>query len=74
MAEKKRRSVVKAISWRITASVTTMIISYFITGNLDVALKIGLIETLMKIYLFYLHERLWSNIKFGLKENMDYQI
>ncbi|RAP30823.1 hypothetical protein DID78_02090 [Candidatus Marinamargulisbacteria bacterium SCGC AG-343-D04] len=74
MPEKRRRSVVKAISWRVTASVTTMVISYFITGSLDIAFKIGIIESAMKIYLFYLHERIWAKLKFGLGKPMDYQI
>ena len=74
MSEKKRRSVAKAISWRVTATTTTTLISYFITGSVSFALKIGLIESVMKIYLFYLHERMWTKIKFGLISNQDYQI
>ena len=74
MPEQRKRSVVKAISWRFTATLTTMIISYFITGRLDFAFKIGLIESVMKIYLFYVHERLWAKLKFGLGKPLDYQI
>ena len=73
--ESKRRSFLKVISWRITATVTTMFISFVITGNIDMALKIGVVELLAKIFLQYGHERVWANVTFGLKTiEKDYQI
>tara|TARA_Y100001935_G_C17291330_1_gene503515 strand:+ start:1928 stop:2152 length:225 start_codon:yes stop_codon:yes gene_type:complete len=73
--ESKRRSFLKVISWRTTATLTTMLISFFITGNVDMALKIGVFEVVAKIALQYLHERVWTNIKFGLRTvSKDYQI
>ena len=74
MKESKRRSLAKVISWRFTATMTTIIISYIITGNTDFAMKIGVIEVLAKILLQYGHERLWSKVKFGIPKPMDYQI
>ena len=74
MKETKRRSLVKVISWRFTATMTTIVISYIITGNTDFAMKIGVIEVIAKIALQYLHERVWSKIKFGLPKPLDYQI
>ena len=44
--ETKRRSLLRVISWRITATVTTMLISLIITGSIDTAVKIGFIEVL----------------------------
>ena len=73
MKEYKRRSVAKAFSWRATATITTMVISFFLTGNIDIAIKIGFLEFISKIGLYYGHERLWANIKFGQKP-MEYQI
>lgn len=73
--ESKRRSFLKVISWRLTATLTTMLISFFITGNVDMALKIGVFEVVSKIVLQYLHERLWTKVSFGLKPMpKDYQI
>ncbi|MGA0242410.1 MAG: DUF2061 domain-containing protein [Candidatus Marinamargulisbacteria bacterium] len=72
--ETKRRSLLRVISWRITATVTTMVISWGITGNIDFALKIGMIEVVAKIALQYLHERIWMRIKLGLNHVRDYQI
>ena len=73
--ETKRRSFFKVISWRITATVTTMLISFLITGALDMALKIGIFEVIAKIVLQYLHERVRTKVKFGLHSTAkDYQI
>lgn len=49
----------KACSWRLLATLTTIIISYFVTGNVKAALSIGSIELVAKIVFYYLHERLW---------------
>lgn len=73
--ESKRRSLLRVISWRFTATVTTMVISLLITGSIDTALKIGVLEVVAKIALQYVHERVWMKIKFGMvKPTGDYQI
>lgn len=76
MKEKHYRSVVKAISWRTVGTIDTMIVSFFITGNLVMAVSIGSVEVLTKMVLYYLHERVWDKTNFGrikVVEN-DYQI
>jgi uncharacterized membrane protein len=66
--EYRYRSIVKAISWRITGSIDTFVVSYFITGKALVALSISGVEVFTKIGLFYLHERFWNRLKFGRKK------
>lgn len=76
MHEKPYRSVAKAISWRTVGTLDTIIVSYFITGNLVMAASIGTIEVITKMILYYFHERVWNKLKFGIvkpTEN-DYQI
>lgn len=73
-ADKPIKSLLKSISWRIVGTIDTMIISYFITGKVTLALSIGSVEVLTKTILYYFHERLWSHIhkiriKLKLKEN-----
>ncbi|MDA0944811.1 MAG: DUF2061 domain-containing protein [bacterium] len=68
-----RRSLAKSFSWRITATLVTTLISWYITGTWAMALSIGSIEFLSKILLYYGHERLWALISFG-KKTYDYQI
>jgi uncharacterized membrane protein len=65
MADKHYRSLVKAVSWRLTGSVDTMIISYLITGQIRWALTISGVEFFTKIGLFYVHERIWEKLPFG---------
>ena len=76
MHEKPYRSVVKTISWRTVGTLDTIIISYFITGNLVMAASIGSIEVVTKMILYYFHERAWNKLSFGrIKEPaVDYQI
>ena len=62
-SERPIRSIVKAISWRVVGTGDTMIISWFITGELSMALTIGSIEVITKMILYYGHERIWNLIK-----------
>ena len=54
------KSLVKSVSWRIVGTIDTMVISYFVTGKLVMAVSIGSIEVMTKIALYYLHERAWE--------------
>ncbi|NCO00845.1 MAG: DUF2061 domain-containing protein [Epsilonproteobacteria bacterium] len=65
MREKHYRSIIKTISWRAVGTLDTMIISYFITGNLIMAVSIGSIEVVTKMILYYFHERAWNASNFG---------
>ena len=65
MADKHYRSLVKAVSWRLTGSIDTMIISFIITGKLKWALTISGVELFTKVGLYYLHERIWEKLSFG---------
>jgi uncharacterized membrane protein len=61
-ADKPVKSVIKAVSWRIVGTIDTMIISYFITGRITVAISIGSVEVITKTILYYFHERVWAHI------------
>lgn len=63
--ETQRRSVVKAITWRIIASSTTMAIVFMFTGKLLLAGGIGVVESLSKMLFYYLHERAWTRSSYG---------
>jgi uncharacterized membrane protein len=57
------RSLAKAISWRMTGTLDTFIVSWFITGTLALATGIALTEIFTKVGLFWLHERVWNKIR-----------
>lgn len=63
--EKPYRSIIKTVSWRTVGTLDTMIVSYFITGNLVMAVSIGSIEVITKMILYYFHERAWNKTDFG---------
>ena len=75
MVDRHYRSLIKAVSWRVTGTLDTIIISFLITGQIRWALTIGFVELFTKVALYYLHERLWNRITFGRKPPVgEYQI
>jgi adenylylsulfate kinase len=65
--ETNKRSIVKGISWRIIATTTTILIVYFFFGRLDLAIAAGLIESVLKVGLYWAHERAWFKVRWGKK-------
>ena len=63
--ETHKRSLAKAVSWRLTGTVDTVIISWIITGQFGLAASIGLFELMTKTVIYYLHERAWHKVKWG---------
>jgi uncharacterized membrane protein len=59
------RSLAKAVTWRLTGSIDTFILSILITGSIKIAGSISAIEVVTKILLFYFHERAWALIPWG---------
>ena len=58
--ESRLRSLLKAFSWRILATVTTAAIAFFVVGEIATAMMIGGIEFFLKFAIYYLHERVWQ--------------
>jgi uncharacterized membrane protein len=61
-----KRNIVKTISWRLAGSVDTVLLGWIVTGHFTTGAKIGLFELGTKMLLYYVHERLWQKVKFGL--------
>ena len=61
------RSFAKALSWRLTGTIDTIVISLVVTGSIKLAATIGLTEVATKSLLYYLHERAWLKIPYGRK-------
>jgi bifunctional enzyme CysN/CysC len=64
--EQPRRSLVKAVTWRITGSIDTFLLSWLFTRSAGVAAAISATEVLTKLVLYYGHERIWARSAFGL--------
>ena len=62
---KRGRSLFKAMTWRIIASLDTFFLSYIITGRFDWATSIAIFEIITKAIIYYFHERAWNRVKWG---------
>jgi adenylylsulfate kinase len=69
-----RRSLYKALSWRVVALTITTLVVWIAAGELAFAATIGALDTLAKIALYYLHERAWNRVKVGRMPAPDYEI
>lgn len=62
MSKTKSRltSIGKALTWRCVALVCTAVTAYWLTGSAEAAITIGLADSVLKIGLYYAHERAWA--------------
>jgi len=72
--ETPKRSFAKTISWRVVATIITGGVTYFLTGRLDFAVTVGLADTLVKFFVYYAHERMWTRILYGKVRPLEYEI
>ncbi|HEY5071100.1 MAG TPA: DUF2061 domain-containing protein [Caulobacteraceae bacterium] len=69
----RSRSATKAITWRVFGSLDTAVLSFLVPflfhvpwkQSAGIALTIAAFETVTKIVLFYLHERMWARVPWG---------
>lgn len=64
--DSRKRHIAKTFTWRFVGTVDTMILAWVISGDPMVGLKVGGAEVITKMILYYLHERLWYRIDYGL--------
>ena len=63
--ESHYRSIVKAVSYRILGSSTTALIFYVLTGKGSLSVGAGVLDMVLKIGVYFIHERIWNHINFG---------
>ena len=66
--ESKKRSIAKALSWRIIATVITSSLVLALTGEWEFAATVGLADTSLKFFIYFSHERFWNRITYGRGE------
>lgn len=69
-----RRSLLKTLSWRFLATITTALVTFLFTGRLDIAITIGVGDSFVKFFIYYLHERAWTRVRFGQLRPPEYEI
>lgn len=65
MNDTATRSLVKTISWRITGSGATFLISWLISGNFALASSIAVLQLVLNTILYFCHERIWNKVNWG---------
>ena len=72
--EHPKRSLVKAITWRVIALFITILAIYIYSKDIKESLVVGISANAIKIFLYYAHERVWNRIKYGRERPPEYQI
>jgi adenylylsulfate kinase len=60
-----QRSIVKTVTWRIIATMTTVTLVYIFFRKLEIAAAIGGIEVVLKLIFYFIHERAWDRVRWG---------
>jgi uncharacterized membrane protein len=58
----EKRHILKTFTWRIIATLTTTMIAWLVTGDPMIGLKVGSIEFVIKMVLYYFHEKAWHKV------------
>lgn len=66
ITDSNKRHILKTFTWRGVGTLDTVLFGWLITGNPFTGLKIGGIETVSKMLLYFGHEKLWYKINYGL--------
>jgi uncharacterized membrane protein len=61
-----KRSFAKSITWRLCATLTTVILVWIFFGDVKAALSVGIVEVIVKMVVYYIHERTWNKVEWGL--------
>jgi uncharacterized membrane protein len=67
LSDTTKRTIAKTISWRITGTLSTFLISYIMLGSIAVASSIAIVQLIANTILYYFHERSWNLIDWGRK-------
>ena len=64
----RKRHIAKTLTWRVTATLTTTIVAWFVTGDPTTGLAVGGVEFFLKMPIYYFHERVWYRSNYGIKK------
>ena len=69
MQERKTRSVIKAVTYRASATIATFTLAYVFTGSLEIASQIGVLDFIIKFIIYYVNERVWNTTSWGYNKS-----
>lgn len=74
MLDSNKRSLAKAFSWRLIAIVLLTVISYIATGSVEITTSITLAYHAIQILIYFMHERVWSSVSWGVPQGLFIQM
>lgn len=66
MTETHQRTLARMITYRITAWLITIPVSWWLTGNLGQATTFSTVLHLLLSLDYYIHERIWLKVRWGV--------
>lgn len=63
----KKRSFIKSLSYRVFGTLSSFLVVFVITGKAALSALIAFWETVLKVGIYYWHERIWDKIAWGRK-------
>jgi len=64
-----RRHILKTLTWRVVGTIDTMLLGWLVSGDPMVGITIGSFEVVTKMILYFIHERIWYKVDFGIKRD-----
>jgi uncharacterized membrane protein len=68
-AVSRKRSVVKALTYRVVIVCLDFVAIYLFIGKVQVALGFMVVSNVYTTVGYFLHERLWARIRWGTEPN-----
>ncbi len=65
----RKRHLLKTFTWRAVGTLDTVLLGWFVSGDPTVGVAIGSLEVITKMILYYLHERAWYSVDFGIQRD-----
>ena len=66
-----KRHIAKTITWRVVGTIDTMLLGWLVSGDPMIGITIGSFEVVTKMVLYFIHERVWYKIGFGVKRDTE---
>ena len=64
----QKRAIVKTLCYRVFMIVITVVVAWAFVDNVGAALSIGLVSNLLKTVTYYVYERTWDHITWGVSQ------
>jgi len=72
--DSQARSIAKAISYRVLGSASTALIFFVFSHNLSLSVGAGVLDSVVKLGMYFIHERIWNHIDYGRPKPPEYEI